>query len=38
MIRKSRRFGVPKAVGVVLWMMRYDLLAVMIVAAVMAAL
>jgi putative membrane protein len=38
MIRSSSRFGVVKALGVVAWMLRYDLLALAIVAAVMAAL
>jgi len=38
MIRSGGRFGAPKALGVVVWMLRYDLLAVVIVAAVMAAL
>jgi len=38
MIRSSSRFGVVKALGVLLWMLRYDLVAVVIVAAVMAAL
>jgi putative membrane protein len=38
MIRSSNRFGVFKALGLVLWMLRYDLLAVVIVAAVMALL
>ena len=38
MIRTSTRFGVLKALGLVLWMLRYDLVAVVIVAAVMALL
>jgi len=38
MIRSSNRFGVFKALGLVLWMLRYDLVAVVIVAAVMALL
>jgi len=38
MIRSTGRFGVLKALGVVVWMLRYDLLAVLIVAAAMAAL
>ena len=38
MIRSTGRFGVPKALGQVLWLLRYDLLAVLIVAAAMAAL
>ena len=38
MIRSSGRFSVVKALGVVAWMLRYDLLAVVIVAAAMAAL
>jgi hypothetical protein len=36
MIRSTGRFGVPKALGVFVWMLRYDLLAVVIVAAIMA--
>jgi len=36
MIRSSNRFGVFKALGLVLWMLRYDLLAVVVIAAVMA--
>ena len=38
MIRSSSRVGVVKALGVLLWMLRYDLLAVVIVAAIMAVL
>ena len=38
MIRSSGRFGVVKALGLVVWMLRYDLVAVVIVAAVMATL
>ena len=38
MIRSTGRFGVPKALGVLVWMLRYDLLAVVIVAAIMAVL
>ena len=38
MIRSTGRFGVPRALGVVVWMLRYDLLAVVIVAAIMAVL
>jgi putative membrane protein len=38
MIRSTGRFGVPKALGVLVWMLRYDLPAVVIVAAIMAVL
>jgi putative membrane protein len=38
MIRSSGRIGVIRALGVLLWMLRYDLLAVVVVAALMAAL
>jgi putative membrane protein len=38
MIRSGGHFGVPKALGVLVWMLRYDLLAVVIVAAIMAVL
>ena len=38
MIRSTGRFGVPKALGVLVWMLRFDLLAVVIVAAIMAML
>ena len=38
MIRSTGRFGIPKALGVLAWMLRYDLLAVVIVAAIMAVL
>jgi putative membrane protein len=38
MIRSPGRLGLPKALGVVVWMLRFDLLAVVIVAAIMAVL
>jgi putative membrane protein len=38
MIRSTGRLGVPKALGMLLWMLRFDLLAVVIVAATMAVL
>jgi putative membrane protein len=38
MIRSTGRLGVPKALGMLLWMLRFDLLAVVIVAAIMAVL
>jgi putative membrane protein len=38
MIRSSGRVGVIRALGVLLWMLRYDLVAVVVVAALMAAL
>ena len=38
MIRSTGRFGIPKALGVLVWMLRYDLPAVVIVAAIMAVL
>jgi len=38
MIRSPGRLGLPRALGVVVWMLRFDLLAVVIVAAIMAVL